>query len=53
MICGICGDQAIGFHYNVLTCSSCKVFFRRNAHQNLVRFLLIFFFDYIMNLNHF
>jgi hypothetical protein len=38
MICAICGDHAIGFHYGVLSCMPCKAFFRRNAHQNLVRF---------------
>ncbi len=36
MTCDICGDRAIGFNYNVLSCASCKAFFRRNANQNRV-----------------
>ncbi|CAF0800581.1 unnamed protein product [Adineta steineri] len=31
--CAICGDHAIGFNYDVLSCASCKAFFRRNANQ--------------------
>ncbi|CAF4309717.1 unnamed protein product, partial [Adineta steineri] len=31
--CTICGDRAIGFNYDVLSCASCKAFFRRNAYQ--------------------
>ncbi|CAF4272117.1 unnamed protein product, partial [Adineta steineri] len=31
--CTICGDRAIGFNYDVLSCASCKAFFRRNANQ--------------------
>ncbi|UXI15481.1 Adaptin ear-binding coat-associated protein 1 [Sarcoptes scabiei] len=30
-ICMICGDKAKGVNFNVLTCMSCKAFFRRNA----------------------
>jgi hypothetical protein len=41
LICTICGAHAIGHNYDVLSCVSCKSFFRRNAHQNLVS--LIFF----------
>jgi hypothetical protein len=40
MICTICGDHAIGFNYDVLSCASCKAFFRRNANQNSVSFVL-------------
>jgi nuclear receptor subfamily 1 group I len=40
-ICAVCSDRAIGFNYDVLSCGPCKAFFRRNAHQNLVR--LIFY----------
>ncbi|CAF4207658.1 unnamed protein product, partial [Adineta steineri] len=34
-VCKICGDRAIGFNYDVLSCASCKAFFRRNAYQQL------------------
>ncbi|XP_072300614.1 nuclear receptor subfamily 1 group I member 2 [Eucyclogobius newberryi] len=27
--CGVCGDQAKGYHFNALTCEGCKGFFRR------------------------
>lgn len=30
-LCGVCGDKALGFNFNALTCESCKAFFRRNA----------------------
>ncbi|OTF82593.1 nuclear hormone receptor 48-like protein [Euroglyphus maynei] len=30
-ICGVCGDKALGYNFNALTCESCKAFFRRNA----------------------
>jgi hypothetical protein len=38
LICVICGDHAIGFNYDLLTCASCKAFFRRNAQYNPVAF---------------
>ncbi|XP_067848301.1 mineralocorticoid receptor [Heptranchias perlo] len=28
-VCLVCGDEASGCHYGVLTCGSCKVFFKR------------------------
>lgn len=34
-ICQICNDHAIGYNYDVLSCAPCKIFFRRNANQNL------------------
>ncbi|XP_013790291.1 nuclear hormone receptor HR96-like [Limulus polyphemus] len=30
-ICGVCGDKAMGYNFNAITCESCKAFFRRNA----------------------
>jgi hypothetical protein len=36
LTCTICGDRAIGFNYDVLSCASCKAFFRRNAYQSPV-----------------
>uniref|UniRef100_A0A6P6XR86 Vitamin D3 receptor B-like n=1 Tax=Dermatophagoides pteronyssinus TaxID=6956 RepID=A0A6P6XR86_DERPT len=33
-ICTVCGDKALGYNFNALTCESCKAFFRRNALRN-------------------
>ncbi|KDR10212.1 nuclear hormone receptor HR96 isoform X2 [Zootermopsis nevadensis] len=33
-ICGVCGDRALGYNFNAVTCESCKAFFRRNALKN-------------------
>lgn len=30
-ICQVCGDKALGYNFNAITCESCKAFFRRNA----------------------
>ncbi|KAK3590556.1 hypothetical protein CHS0354_008487 [Potamilus streckersoni] len=30
-ICRVCGDKALGYNFNAMTCESCKAFFRRNA----------------------
>ena len=30
-ICLVCGDKALGYNFNAITCESCKAFFRRNA----------------------
>ncbi|PIC14488.1 hypothetical protein B9Z55_026783 [Caenorhabditis nigoni] len=30
-VCRVCGDKAISCNFNVITCESCKAFFRRNA----------------------
>lgn len=36
LICRICGDVARGMNFNVITCISCKAFFRRNALRSQV-----------------
>ncbi|KAL8587037.1 hypothetical protein ACOMHN_023427 [Nucella lapillus] len=33
-ICGVCGDRALGYNFNAVTCESCKAFFRRNAFKD-------------------
>ena len=37
--CRVCGDRAVGFNFNAISCESCKSFFRRNARrqENMVR----------------
>ncbi|GMS78274.1 hypothetical protein PENTCL1PPCAC_449, partial [Pristionchus entomophagus] len=32
-VCLVCGDHATGYNFNVITCESCKAFFRRNANK--------------------
>ncbi|GAB1293333.1 Mineralocorticoid receptor [Apodemus speciosus] len=32
-ICLVCGDEASGCHYGVVTCGSCKVFFKRAVEE--------------------
>ena len=32
-ICLVCGDKALGYNFNAVSCESCKAFFRRNAHK--------------------
>lgn len=34
--CSVCGDRALGYNFNAVTCESCKAFFRRNAHKHIV-----------------
>nr|XP_043871754.1 nuclear receptor subfamily 1 group I member 2 isoform X2 [Solea senegalensis] len=34
-VCGVCGDQARGFHFNALTCEGCKGFFRRAIQRSM------------------
>jgi ribosomal protein L37AE/L43A len=38
LICQICGDTARGINFDVMTCMSCKAFFRRHALQPAVSF---------------
>ena len=40
-ICGVCGDRALGYNFNGISCESCKAFFRRNALKKKVRFCFI------------
>lgn len=35
-LCGVCGDRALGYNFNAVTCESCKAFFRRNAFKDKV-----------------
>ncbi|KAI1724255.1 zinc finger, c4 type (two domains) domain-containing protein [Ditylenchus destructor] len=35
--CLVCGDRATGYNFNVITCESCKAFFRRNALRPKVK----------------
>jgi hypothetical protein len=34
--CSVCGDRALGYNFNAITCESCKAFFRRNALKTKV-----------------
>ncbi|XP_041115284.1 nuclear receptor subfamily 1 group I member 2 [Polyodon spathula] len=34
-LCGVCGDNATGYHFNAMTCEGCKGFFRRAMKRNL------------------
>jgi hypothetical protein len=36
--CSVCGDKALGYNFNAITCESCKAFFRRNALKNKVSY---------------
>jgi len=31
--CHVCGDRALGYNFNAMSCESCKAFFRRNAFK--------------------
>ena len=39
LICGVCGDKALGYNFDAITCESCKAFFRRNALKTKVLFI--------------
>lgn len=34
--CRVCGDVALGYNFDAVTCESCKAFFRRNARGSKV-----------------
>jgi len=36
-VCGVCGDRALSYNFDAISCESCKAFFRRNAPKGLVR----------------
>ncbi|KAK3584336.1 hypothetical protein CHS0354_017506 [Potamilus streckersoni] len=36
LFCGVCGDRALGYNFDAITCESCKAFFRRNALKTKV-----------------
>eukprot|EP00914_Ancora_sagittata_P028054 GHVO01055072.1.p1 GENE.GHVO01055072.1~~GHVO01055072.1.p1 ORF type:complete len:433 (+),score=61.09 GHVO01055072.1:647-1945(+) len=33
--CLVCGDKALGYNFNAISCESCKAFFRRNAFKDI------------------
>ncbi len=37
LTCVVCGATANGYNFDVISCESCKAFFRRNALKNPVR----------------
>ena len=37
LVCGVCGDKALGYNFDAITCESCKAFFRRNALKTKVK----------------
>ena len=41
--CGVCGDRALGYNFNAVTCESCKAFFRRNAFKETVSSVFVVF----------
>ncbi len=41
-ICQICGDINAKISYDVLCCSSCKIFFRRNIETKLVNKIYLY-----------
>lgn len=41
-VCGVCGDRALGYNFDAISCESCKAFFRRNAFKGVVGLCLCF-----------
>ena len=55
-VCSVCGDKALGYNFNAVTCESCKAFFRRNALKDKVSNAKISkfrSFRILMSKNHF
>ena len=55
-VCSVCGDKALGYNFNAVTCESCKAFFRRNALKDKVsnlKILKLRSFRILMSKNHF
>ena len=48
LICLICGDVARGMNFDVMTCMSCKIFFRRHALKPKVSVVIFIMKDYIL-----
>lgn len=40
-VCLVCGDEASGCHYGVVTCGSCKVFFKRAVEGKETKLLFL------------
>ncbi len=37
-ICKVCGDKNAQIHYDALSCTACKMFFRQNSQFDLVSY---------------
>ena len=48
--CRICGDVATGFNFTVVTCESCKSFFRRNGRMSTDTWPCAFNSDCVINM---
>uniref|UniRef100_A0A3B5LE60 Glucocorticoid receptor n=1 Tax=Xiphophorus couchianus TaxID=32473 RepID=A0A3B5LE60_9TELE len=46
-ICLVCSDEASGCHYGVLTCGSCKVFFKRAVEGTTTSLMIISQHNYL------
>ena len=49
-VCRICGASSKCSYYGVISCSSCKTFFRRNAHVGEIFFEIYFELHFPMDL---
>lgn len=48
LACRVCGDVARGYNFQVVTCMSCKSFFRRNALLPWVVYCLYFHNNFLI-----